>query len=60
MICDDGDRVLRASQVLAPLFKCAYDHKQFMIIDIVISLSWSESLQVIGAGVEISIAVLLH
>jgi len=31
-----------------------------MIIDIVISLSWSKSLQVVGAGVEVPVAVLLH
>jgi len=60
MICDNGDRVFCASQVLMPLFKCPYDHEKFVIIDVIISLGRSESLQVIGTGVEIPVAILLH
>jgi len=60
MIGDDGNRVFCTSQVLAPLLECTDDSEQLSVIYIVISLSRSESLQVIGAGVEIPIAVLLH
>ena len=38
MICDDGDKMFHASQVLVPLFKCLYDCEEFMIIDIIILL----------------------
>jgi len=44
MISDDGDRVFCTSQILAPLFECLYDREEFMIIDIIILLSQSESL----------------
>jgi len=60
MICYDGNRVFCASQVLAPFLKCPYDHEKFTIIDIVILLSRSESLRVIGTGVEIPVAILLY
>ena len=42
MIHYDGDRVFRASQVLEPLFKGSYDHNEFVIIDIMVSLGGSE------------------
>ena len=56
----DGDRVFGASEILAPFLEGTYDCKKFAIIDVVISLSWSESLRIVGAGVEIPIAILLH
>ena len=42
MIHDDGDRVFGASQVLTPFLEGPYDCEQFVIIDIVVSLGWSE------------------
>jgi len=57
---DDGDRVFRASEILASLFECPYDCKEFVIIDIVISLGRSEGLRVIGTEMKIPIAVILH
>jgi len=60
MICDNGDRVSCASEVLAPFLKCAYDSEKLSVIDIVISLSRSESLGIVGARVQIPVAILLH
>ena len=60
MIHDDSDRVFGASKVLAPFLKSVNYCKEFAIIDIVISLGRSKSLRVIGTGVEIPIAILLH
>jgi len=60
MIRYDGDRVFCAGQVLVPLFECSYDHEEFVIIDIVVPLSQSKSLRVVGTGVEIPVAILLH
>jgi len=43
VISDNSDRVLCTSQVLAPLLECVYDSEKLLVIDIVISLSRSES-----------------
>jgi len=60
MISDNADRVSCTSQILAPLFKCPYDSEKLSVIDIVVSLCWSEGLGIIGAGVQIPIAIFLH
>jgi len=60
MIYDDGARVFGASGSLAPFFEGMYEGKEIVVIGILISLSQSESLKVVGARMEIPIAIFLH
>jgi len=52
MICDDGDRVFHASQVLVPLCKCPYDIEEFAMIGS-FSFSAARAVEIIHSSANI-------
>ena len=51
MIRQDGHWVVHAGEILLPFRKGMYDHKEFMIIDVVIPFSGSKYFREICARV---------
>jgi hypothetical protein len=57
VICKDLDREGRPLKVLVPYFKSMNDHKQFSIIDVIVSFHRNEGLGEIRAWMPVAIGV---
>lgn len=51
VIHDDGRWMSHPSEVMFPFFQGMKDHKEFLIVDVVILLCWREGLGVVCTGV---------
>ena len=60
VVGDDGNRVGRSLNILAPFSKGKNDCKEFSVIDVIISFSRKEGAGEIGTGVEITIGIALQ
>lgn len=60
VISEEGDRMLHALEVVLPMVKCMDDSKQFMVVNIVVAFSRSESPREVSTGVKISVVISLH
>ena len=49
-----------SSKKVAPLLQGLDDHKEFSVIDVVVSFCWGESGRLISTGMEIPVGILLH
>ena len=60
MIRDYHYRVFGSSEVMLLFFYGLNSSKEFSVMDIIISFHWRKGSGMVGAGVEVSIGVLLH
>ena len=60
MIGDDSDRMRSSLDVLFPFVQCEDDGKEFPIIDVVVLFRRNKSLGEIGAGMGITIEIILE
>ena len=60
MISEDGDGVRSPLQVLFPFSKSEDNHKEFPIIDVIVTLGQGEGLGKVSAGVKVSCCIRLH
>ena len=60
MIGDDGDGKRSSLEVVFPLSESKHDHKQFSVINIIVSFSKGECFGEVGTGIKIAIDILLH
>ena len=59
MVGEDLDWERRAMEVMSPSFEGVDDGKEFVIIDVIITLSWWKRLGEIRTGVPVTIRVSL-
>ena len=60
MIYDNGDWMIGASKIVVPLIQSKNNGKEFLVIDVIIPLSWHKCFGEIGARVEVPIVIRLH
>ena len=47
-------------EVMTPVIECMYDCQEFMIVNVIVPFSGREGLGEIGAGMKVTITILLH
>ena len=47
-------------EILSPVVQSVDDGEEFLIVDIIVMLSWGESLREISTRVEITVFIMLH
>ena len=60
MIGDDGDSKRSSLEVVFPLSESKDDHKQFLVINIVVLFGEGEHFGEVGTGMKVAIDIPLH
>ena len=60
MVGDNGNRVGRSLNILAPFGESEDDCKQFVVIDVIVSFGREEGSREISAGVEVTVGISLE
>ena len=60
MVGEQGDRMVCALEIVAPVVQGMDDSKELLIINVIASFSRGECLGQIHTGVKITIIILLH
>ena len=60
MVGDNGNRVGRSLNVLAPFGESEDDREQFAVIDVIVSFGGEEGSREISAGVEVTVGISLE
>ena len=60
MIGDDGDGKRSSLKIVFPLRESKDGHKQFLVINIIVSFGEGECFGEVGTGMKVTIDILLH
>ena len=60
MISDDGNGKRSSLEVVFPLGESKGDHKQFPVVNIVVSFGEGEHFGEVGIGIKVTVDILLH
>ena len=52
MVCDNSDWVRRSLDILMPFCEGKDDHKEFLIIDVIVVLSGEKGMRKVGTGMD--------
>ena len=60
VIGDDGDGKRSSLEIVFPLGESKDDHKQFSVVNIIVSFSEGECFGEVGTGMKVTVDILLH